>query len=243
MAGSGYKLYTTGDVLTAAQVNNYLQEQTVMVFADASARTTALSGVLAEGMISYLKDTNSTEYYSGSAWAAIGASTSTSGLTLITNSSFSAVSSHSINSCFTSAYTNYKIIVNLTSVSTGMDVNFRLRASGTDTSANYNSLRLYGASGGGAAADLNNNGTDDLFKWFMDNTDVQNTFCTMEVYSPQKATKTSLNAVMSSRSGGGEYYITPYWGMQTGTTQFDGITMLASAGNFTGSIKVYGFGE
>lgn len=72
MAGAGYKLYATGDVLTAAQVNNYLQEQTVMVFADAAARTTALASVLAEGMISYLKDTNSTEYYSGSAWVAIG---------------------------------------------------------------------------------------------------------------------------------------------------------------------------
>jgi hypothetical protein len=74
MAGAGYKLYATGDILTAAQVNTYLQEQTVMVFADAAARTTALASVLAEGMISYLKDTNSTEYYSGSAWVAIGGS-------------------------------------------------------------------------------------------------------------------------------------------------------------------------
>jgi len=76
MAGAGYKLYTTGDILTAAQVNNYLQEQTVMVFADAAARTTALASVLAEGMISYLKDTNSTEYYSGSAWVAISGAAS-----------------------------------------------------------------------------------------------------------------------------------------------------------------------
>jgi hypothetical protein len=76
MAGAGYKLYATGDVLTAAQVNNYLQEQTVMVFADAAARTTALASVLAEGMISYLKDTNSTEYYSGSAWVAISGASS-----------------------------------------------------------------------------------------------------------------------------------------------------------------------
>jgi len=72
MAGAGYKLFNTGDVLTAAQVNTYLMQQTVMVFADASARTTALTGVVAEGMISFLKDTNSTEYYSGSAWVALG---------------------------------------------------------------------------------------------------------------------------------------------------------------------------
>jgi hypothetical protein len=76
MAGAGYKLYATGDILTAAQVNNYLQEQTVMVFADAATRTTALASVLAEGMISYLKDTDVTQYYSGSAWVTIGGSAS-----------------------------------------------------------------------------------------------------------------------------------------------------------------------
>jgi len=71
MAGAGYKLFNTGDVLTAAQVNTYLQEQTVMVFASSTARTTALSGVLAEGMVSYLQDTNAVEVYNGSAWVGV----------------------------------------------------------------------------------------------------------------------------------------------------------------------------
>jgi hypothetical protein len=81
MAGAGYKLFNTGDVLTAAQVNTYLQEQTVMVFANAAARTTALASVLAEGMVSYLKDTNATEVYDGSAWVSIGASGDITGVT------------------------------------------------------------------------------------------------------------------------------------------------------------------
>ena len=42
MAGAGYKLFNTGDVLLASEVNTYLMQQTVMVFANASARTTAL---------------------------------------------------------------------------------------------------------------------------------------------------------------------------------------------------------
>jgi hypothetical protein len=58
-------------VLTAAQVNTYLQEQTVMVFASSAARTSALSGVLAEGMVSYLQDTNAVEVYNGSAWVGV----------------------------------------------------------------------------------------------------------------------------------------------------------------------------
>jgi hypothetical protein len=70
MAGAGYKLFATGDVLTASDVNTYLMQQTVMVFANAAARTTALSGVVAEGMLSYLKDTNAVEVYDGANWVA-----------------------------------------------------------------------------------------------------------------------------------------------------------------------------
>jgi hypothetical protein len=79
MAGAGYKLFATGDVLTAAQVNTFLMEQAVMRFADSAARTAALSGVLAEGMVSYLQDTNTLEVYDGSGW--VGATGDITGLT------------------------------------------------------------------------------------------------------------------------------------------------------------------
>ena len=68
MAGAGYKLWSTGEVVTAANVNTYLQQQTVMVFASAAARTTALSGVLAEGMVSYRTDSKVLEVYNGTSW-------------------------------------------------------------------------------------------------------------------------------------------------------------------------------
>ena len=79
MAGAGYKLFAAGDVLSASDVNTYMMQQTVMVFANSTARTTALSGVLAEGMVSYLKDTNVLEVYDGSAW--VGATGDITGLT------------------------------------------------------------------------------------------------------------------------------------------------------------------
>lgn len=67
MAGAGFKTFNTGDVLTASDVNTYLMQQTVMVFADAAARTAAIAAP-SEGMFSYLKDTNKTYRYDGSAW-------------------------------------------------------------------------------------------------------------------------------------------------------------------------------
>lgn len=71
MAGAGYKLFNTGDVLSASDVNTYLMQQTVMSFASSAARTTALASVLAEGMVTYLQDTNVVEIYTGSSWVSL----------------------------------------------------------------------------------------------------------------------------------------------------------------------------
>lgn len=70
MAGAGFRTFAVGEVLTANNVNTYLMQQSVMVFADASARSTAITSP-SEGMVTYLSDSNSLWYYSGSAWVEI----------------------------------------------------------------------------------------------------------------------------------------------------------------------------
>ena len=65
-AGLGFKTFTTGEVLTAADTNGYLM-QGVLVFASAAARDAAITSPQ-EGQFAYLKDTNVTTYYTGSAW-------------------------------------------------------------------------------------------------------------------------------------------------------------------------------
>ena len=71
MAGAGYRTFLPNEVLTADNVQNYLQDQVVQVYADASARTTALTGLLSAGMVSFLEDTSSVEVYNGTAWVAL----------------------------------------------------------------------------------------------------------------------------------------------------------------------------
>jgi hypothetical protein len=66
-AGLGFKTFSTGDVLSATDVNGYLM-QGILVFASAAARDAAITAP-AEGQFAYLKDTNVTTYYTGSAWA------------------------------------------------------------------------------------------------------------------------------------------------------------------------------
>jgi hypothetical protein len=70
---AGYLTFNTGQVLTAAQVQYNLQNQTIMYFANATARDAALTvGVVQEGMFAYLADTNTTVYYDGAAWQSFG---------------------------------------------------------------------------------------------------------------------------------------------------------------------------
>jgi len=70
MSGLGRKVFTAGEVLAAADVNGYLMDQSVMVFADAAARTAAIAAP-SEGMLTYLVDTSAYESWDGSAFISI----------------------------------------------------------------------------------------------------------------------------------------------------------------------------
>ena len=71
MAGLGRKVFTAGDVLTASDVQNYLMDQSVMVFAGTAARSSAIA-TPTEGMVSYLTDIDLLETYNGSSWIGFG---------------------------------------------------------------------------------------------------------------------------------------------------------------------------
>ena len=75
MAGAGVRVFQPGEVLTAALVNSYLQDQVVARFATATARNNAFIGggapTLEEGRICYLDSTNELQFYNGTAWVAI----------------------------------------------------------------------------------------------------------------------------------------------------------------------------
>ena len=78
-AGLGFKTFTTGEVLTAADVNGYLM-QGVLVFASEAARDAAITSPQ-EGQFAFTKDNNSLWYYSGAAWVASGATGDIEGVT------------------------------------------------------------------------------------------------------------------------------------------------------------------
>ncbi|CAB4149587.1 hypothetical protein UFOVP550_10 [uncultured Caudovirales phage] len=234
-AGLGFKTFATGDILTAADANGYLMSQTVMVFADAAARSAAITSPQ-EGMLTYLKDTNATEYYSGSAWVAVGGG-SAGALIKITSGTFSGSANFSVDSVFSSTYANYKVIVVGTSGGgTAASIKVRFRTGGTtNTTSNYSGGRnstIY--SSGGSEIDTSNNDssmtlgrTDSNGGWWL----------SFDCLNPFLSESTSAIGGHTDVSRGGASS-----GRFNGTTSFDGINILGGA-NLAGSYYIYGYGN
>jgi len=73
-----YKTFANGFPLPASDLNNFLMNQSVIVFADSAARTTAIPSPV-EGMLTYLEDTNAYESWNGSAYVGLGSPITTEG--------------------------------------------------------------------------------------------------------------------------------------------------------------------
>jgi hypothetical protein len=236
MAGLGYKSFSAGDVLTAAQVQGYLQDQAVMRFADSTARASAIGTAnFTEGMISYLDNTNQVEYYSGSTWASI-APVSTQGLTLLNTTSFSAVASASLPaSTFSSTYTNYRLVVNIDAASTDSQIlTVRLRAAGTDaTGSNYSWALVKNA--------YTNSGTFDgatQTSWIVGNSGVTNANFAFDLLQPFNAEPTNISgyAIQSSDI----FFVAA---KHTLSTSYDSLTILIGSGTMTGSYSIFGYNK
>ena len=156
------------------------------------------------------------------------------GLSLINTTTFSAVASQSVNNVFTSSYANYRVLVDLVG-STDMDINCRLRTSGTDnSSATYNTRRATFQSTYTTASST----TATLF-YFAVGRATNKSAVSFDFFKPQLATQTSAL---------GQSYepatLLDLHGLTfTNTTQFDGFTLLPSTGTITGQIKVYGYSD
>jgi len=68
---AGRKVFTSGEILTAADVNSFLMDQSVMVFADSSARSSAIPAA-SEGMVTFREDQDVVEVFDGSAFKTVG---------------------------------------------------------------------------------------------------------------------------------------------------------------------------
>jgi hypothetical protein len=68
MAGLGRKTWSALEVVTAANVQGYLQDQVVQVFAGTAAAGSALGTAVSEGMVRYVSDNDEMHMYTSDGW-------------------------------------------------------------------------------------------------------------------------------------------------------------------------------
>ena len=68
---AGRKNFVAGEILTAADVNSFLMDQSVMVFDDSAARGSAIP-TPSEGMVTYLKSDDQVTVFDGAAYKPVG---------------------------------------------------------------------------------------------------------------------------------------------------------------------------
>jgi hypothetical protein len=144
MAGSGHRTWAANEVVTAANVQAYLQDQVCLVFADTTARDAVTA---TEGMICYLKSIDQVQTYNGSAWVSV-----TSVLT---------------GDVLTEDSTNLRVGINETSPGAALHV--EVKAATTDQL-----VRIYARTGAEHDADLSfalDNGTGETFTIGIDDSD------------------------------------------------------------------------
>jgi hypothetical protein len=156
------------------------------------------------------------------------------GLIPINSQSFTTVSSVSVNNAFTSAYTNYRILLNITAgSSTNVNVNFRLRASGSDTATNYAFSRVGTDYNNTVSGDGGTGATQIPVTYFVGSFPSSLSF---DLCTPQLNTRTSLigSNCFDARAS-------TVLGQHQSNAQFDGFSILASAGTITGTVQTYGY--
>ena len=137
-AGLGFKTFTTGEVLTAGDTNGYLM-QGVLVFADAAARSAAITSPQ-EGQVSYLKSDDGIYTYSGSAWISAGLPSQTGNASKYlttdgTTPSWGAVSADKTIAQIASGTTTSGTSLSLTSLTSYDTLKLRVNAVTTSASA------------------------------------------------------------------------------------------------------------
>ena len=230
--------FVAGEVLTAAEMTQI--NTGIPVFATTTTRDAAFSGtgekVLAEGQYAYIEATNTTQYYDGAAWQAVGAS----GLTFISRTSFSNVASQIFDGVFTSTYASYLVVIENLYGATGTSyVSWQWRYGGNTQAASCNSAG-YGLTAAGAGNAMYGAGASECLVTNKIGTSTVPCAGMLTVHGVGAAgypifTGTiwsSYDAVQRDTGGNCEVSRT-----------YDGFLIRSSSGNVYGTISIYGLAK
>ncbi len=255
MAGLGRRVFAAGEVLTAGNVMGYLQDQAVMNFAGTAARGSAVGTAVAEGMVSYLADSNTVEVYDGANWKGVGGlvpivapTVNISGGSAVANSSsvvsFTAAGTAgvSLNNVFSSRYANYRIVIDVPSASDNTSLQIRLRKNGADYSGTtYNFAGVASRSNGTQSGFVGTTANAWSVSW-INLAGSRPASGTLDLFSPFATTSHRMVSSFVGGDGTSMANINVGGNNVSGQSANDGITLYPVAGTITGTIQVFAYG-
>jgi hypothetical protein len=167
----------------------------------------------------------------GLKWAAAGGSD----FVRIATTPFTTSSAVNLNDIFSTTYTNYMVILNITSSPSTGNLQARMRVSGADnTTSNYYSVYEYIDSAGATAGSTKNAAASFWQLSFISSEELNIPFT---VSQPFQTENTSIAA--PAFLAGATYKVTSA-GSFNATTSFTGMSFLTSAGTISGEAIIYG---
>jgi hypothetical protein len=225
------KVFTAGEVLAAADVNEFLMDQTIQVFAGTAARGSAIASPI-EGMYSHLNDTDLLEYYDGSAW--VGAIPDSGLVLLKTQAVGTAVSSIVVSDVFSATYDQYRIVLSGGTASTNTSFNLKLGAAANG----HNTQFIFSTWTSSSGNPTLNGGANAANFTFVGSALTTTLSLSVDAINPFAATPTQLWGLGSQGTATSGLF----QGLQTGSTSFTAFTLSTVTGTVTGgTINVYGY--
>jgi hypothetical protein len=227
------KTFIDGDVLPASDLN-LLMNQSVMTFATAAARATAIPSPT-RGMTTYTDDLDILQTYNGSAWIPAA------GLNHIRSQSFTALSTITVDGVYSSLYRNYQIFVNLTAVSgTGRQMDYAHRQGSTPVLSNYRNQRVFNFGATIVSDDVS--GATNRTSVFagIDSTNIGGAFAFMYISNPFLTRPTTTTMTATSGFGASGQIDQRISSVQTDSISITGFQFTTNTGTVTGSVDVYG---
>lgn len=166
------------------------------------------------------------------------ASVSATGLTTFTN-----VSNIVLNNAFTSAYANYKTIIEINSASTTLELRTYFASGGSiNMTSNYSQAGLQTASNTGTLSTHNGSNIPyAAFGYLQPATNYGRASASQDIYQPATTDFTRYISASQAHTSGGAWTSFFDSGIFSLGTAFDGYTVAASTGTISGTVQVYGY--
>jgi hypothetical protein len=166
-----------------------------------------------------------------------------SGLVYITQATGTAISSLSFNNCFSSTYLNYRVVGNITASANNNKFYYAYRLAGTDNRTSvyqWVTNAIYMSGGSAGTSTIGGQNVDVAGIGYKGNSAGYGTGFVIDFYSPFSTAQykgathqATLSAASLDVTQGGSAF--------SGTTSFDGFTLISESGTMSISAKIYGY--